>query len=829
MSQASAGDAVAQYNLGNAYHRGDGVEQDYSVAREWYEKAAEKGNVIAAESLAIFYDFGYGCSKDPVNAVKWYRIAAERGLQLAQNNLGVMYQKGLGIEKDYKQAFYWYKKSAEQGAEYAEYNTGICYLEGKGVKESKKEAYFWLKKSAEHNYDKAKQRLQQMVDSGYDPNKDKPIFCNDIISKNPFRVLGVYINSSARDVQASKTKINAFLRIGSIPDFPSDHLMMEETCPTLYNDDNDPIFVLRDEESVNSALAAINMPLDKVGYALFWFANVTAIDELALNNISDNIDIEEANLLWNKIENFSSFLNKGLMSLCVGDIESAIENYTLLIHNESYRNEFLKVVDGENFTISEEELSHIFIDSLFDYFPNEDWKTAFESNCGNYDDIAYITAKLISGPTKVIETAISTAANVNANSALLSYNASLKLRNTTKDALSDLNELMDTNSIQYQMIVDKLANQILQCAINYFNHSDDDDAPFKALELQKYAQDIAVGKITKDRCTQNVSILQGIIDKLPPAPIRHAIKSIHAILKEYSQKAKSPEPDSTPHSKLLALFGGPTTNAATMMERLVEHIVLIREKMGPNSKEYQRIATEISAVALGIAIDNVNESPKGFYLDGSLLNSSAIRDALKDAVKTVKYIELIGPEQKFLNERLAPNKKTLDKMAESYAVSADVDNRIFLTECEYYNSCHSKLDLTAYLKKYPEGSFIEEAKRKIFEIESLETQLANVTNVDACLEIFKNRYRDEACDALIDDKCFSLVKTNENDCRKYLRTFSNHSEEIKTKLKTILRWWWALGIVDLTLLGCVLFPGTIYIPIVIGFICLATLIVITNF
>jgi TPR repeat protein len=39
-------------NLGWLYEKGKGVTQDYSKAREWYQKAADAGNADAKEALA---------------------------------------------------------------------------------------------------------------------------------------------------------------------------------------------------------------------------------------------------------------------------------------------------------------------------------------------------------------------------------------------------------------------------------------------------------------------------------------------------------------------------------------------------------------------------------------------------------------------------------------------------------------------------------------------------------------------------------------------------------------------------------------------------------
>ena len=58
-----------------------------------------------------------------------------------------------------------------------------------------------------------------------------------------------------------------------------------------------------------------------------------------------------------------------------------------------------------------------------------------------------------------------------------------KLMETTKSALNQLGALLPKSDLQYQMIADKLGLEILQCGIDYFNGSDDDDAPKKATAL----------------------------------------------------------------------------------------------------------------------------------------------------------------------------------------------------------------------------------------------------------------------------------------------------------------------------------------------------------
>ena len=52
---AEQGVAVAQFNLGDFYYEGEGVEQSYTEAVIWYRKAAEQGDADAQISLGECY------------------------------------------------------------------------------------------------------------------------------------------------------------------------------------------------------------------------------------------------------------------------------------------------------------------------------------------------------------------------------------------------------------------------------------------------------------------------------------------------------------------------------------------------------------------------------------------------------------------------------------------------------------------------------------------------------------------------------------------------------------------------------------------------------
>jgi len=113
----SASTPEENYNLGEKYYYGTGVNKDYTQAAYYFRYAAEQGHAEAQNYLGHMYQFGCGVTQDYTEAVKWYRKAADQGNAAAQYALGIMYQYGYGVEQSKWQARYWYQQAANQGNE----------------------------------------------------------------------------------------------------------------------------------------------------------------------------------------------------------------------------------------------------------------------------------------------------------------------------------------------------------------------------------------------------------------------------------------------------------------------------------------------------------------------------------------------------------------------------------------------------------------------------------------------------------------------------------------------------------------------------------------
>jgi TPR repeat protein len=102
---------------------------DYESAYDYWLPLASAGDALAQTNIGILYENGWGLTKDYKQAIDWYLKAAEQGEKNGQHNLATMYHGGHGVEQDVEKAAYWFQKAAEQGHSDASLMLGILYQE----------------------------------------------------------------------------------------------------------------------------------------------------------------------------------------------------------------------------------------------------------------------------------------------------------------------------------------------------------------------------------------------------------------------------------------------------------------------------------------------------------------------------------------------------------------------------------------------------------------------------------------------------------------------------------------------------------------------------
>lgn len=108
---AEAGNADAQFNLGQAYKLGRGVAADAATAQGWYQKAARQGHEQAQVNVGLLLYNG-GRRQE---ALPWIRKAVELGDARAQYILGTELFNGDLVAKDWPRAYALMLKAADGG------------------------------------------------------------------------------------------------------------------------------------------------------------------------------------------------------------------------------------------------------------------------------------------------------------------------------------------------------------------------------------------------------------------------------------------------------------------------------------------------------------------------------------------------------------------------------------------------------------------------------------------------------------------------------------------------------------------------------------------
>ena len=436
----------------------------------------------------------------------------------------------------------------------------------------------------------------------------------EIISNNPFRILGVWTNAKQAEIVRNVSRTKAYLNVGKNVDLPMD---MSSFLSAMD----------RTVDKIQAAYASINLPTDKLRCSLFWFCNASAIDDIGLNNLISG-DAEKALSIFSKRDTYSSLVNRAVISLLVGDYSQAVNAYTQLLHDNTFRKKFVAEICGDTFQISEDDMSHLLMDELAKLMGAE---KVFDL-ASNASDKAHVKTKVIEVPIAKINGEISKAKNVSATDAAASLKAGNALVRNTKSALASLRMIMGSEDMQFQSISDNLAKQILQCGINYFNNTDDEDDVDKALKLQKYALNIAVGKLVKERCKQNVDIL---LKKKEQAAYASDLAAIASELKSF-------------RSSLMPSI----SRVRSLVNNCKPHLDSLKQKTGSSNELYLKTSTVVANNALGMLIEVVNNaqdnSTVGYdVISGKLVNTI---DSAIDVMSLIGKLDMTPQERLHFNQ-----------------------------------------------------------------------------------------------------------------------------------------------------------------------------------
>lgn len=359
------------------------------------------------------------------------------------------------------------------------------------------------------------------------------------LNNNPFRTLGIYVTAKEREIQKQITKFTRFAEVGKEVKHETDFLFLGN--------------LKRNKESISIASSAIEQPYNRLKFSLFWFWNENHIDAAAFENLSAENFVKAIDI-WSKvvkdgnisIKNYSCLSNLKTLYLAISlkdnSLDKELFKKAILMAgkfiNHKELNSYIKKVTGNHFKIKAEELEVDYISTIYSYVkPHLDkdngistmeFLSSFETFSKNA--ITFISSKFSGDPVKKIEDQISTTSELREKNSIEAISFGEILYKNTQTHIKSLTEILGDSDMNFQMISEKLANEILQCGIDFFNQVREDRVAIKedgekALSLCKYAKKISCSH-SSIRINETIQFIE---DWLKDAPNKEQAKGYEAL------------------------------------------------------------------------------------------------------------------------------------------------------------------------------------------------------------------------------------------------------------------------------------------------------------
>ena len=453
-----------------------------------------------------------------------------------------------------------------------------------------------------------------------------------IVRQNPFRVLGLLGDSTERELQKQIATIKRFAEVGKTKSFDYDFEFLG--------------VVSRDMDDIQHAARTIEQAHKKLLYSLFWFVKNNQFDEIALNNLKDQ-NTDNAIYVWNKTlrsgitsKNYSSYHNLSTLYIALATGNGSLENQYLrkgielkkeLIHSECLLN-FSELVTGNGVATESSAVSKLFVDEIIEMLSpyigaNKGMSThdLISLFSGFPDDIGkYVSSKHTELPLANIEKMVekTTAKRKDNRSVAAEYGD--QLFRLTREDRALLRSVLGDDDIQYQMAVNRVADEVIQCSIDYFNEwcdSDELDPGDLALKIAGYAKSIGPTGQVRNRIYENTETIQEWVDEKPEREQQRKTGKEVAFITNLLQKF--PEYPSVDTCSSLVISCTPKLS-------------VIRSELGAENEFYLEVSSAVANYALGGLVDLINGQQD--YVMRKVIPLSAFTDSISAVISVIDKI-----------------------------------------------------------------------------------------------------------------------------------------------------------------------------------------------
>lgn len=453
-----------------------------------------------------------------------------------------------------------------------------------------------------------------------------------IILNNPYRTVGVLVGATAREQERQTRKLKQYIDAEQEPED-------DFSFPALGQ-------ITRTAESVTSAASKLNLDSDRMNAALFWFYNGNPVtDEPAFDALKDGL-IKEAAQIWGKLVenkaivkknasayfNWSSlFLNSAFSKNLVNDghLEKGILLKLQFLESDFIK-DFKELATDETYKTTKKELQFIFlnqiqteIEKIGGITPSKFLEILTKQTfLAREDFLKGFVQKPIEQIDKQIE---ETRRKQKANPAKAGEFGN-ELYTNSMPLLTSIVSILGKSDIKIISISDKVANEILQCSINLFNHFHETGTEVGevALELNKKAKSIALGSVIKERINESTPIVERYVRERPEREKLNKIKEEFEFIANRIENFRS--------------SNDTVNNVNTLITVCKPKLLKIKQAIGASDDFYVNLSSSVVQNSQNMLVAVVNKkleehSKTSHYSSSTSSIESLIKDALEISFK----------------------------------------------------------------------------------------------------------------------------------------------------------------------------------------------------
>jgi len=339
-----------------------------------------------------------------------------------------------------------------------------------------------------------------------------------MIANNPYRILGLSVTATEREITKRISELTIYTEMGKAKNYDSDLINFAP--------------LERTTESIEDAGRQLEQPKDKLLHSIFWLSynnNESFLHKLDNENLVEVIE----NISNDTVHNFH---NKAILTFLL------VSDYNNERKGIRYFEDFLTHKDIENFIteiVGERLTSNFDINKLFLEYYLRDANKNYSINeildlFNNTSNEEYVKTSLIKPIIHKIESAIEITKTKTTKEPISAYEFGRELITNTSEDLKNLESILPEKDLMLNSISNKLAEQILDCSIAYFNKNDEssiEEIFEDAYELAKTAQLMAKSRMMINRIDEAIKSLKNI--RLHDC--FNAVKLLNAINEAYDQ------------------------------------------------------------------------------------------------------------------------------------------------------------------------------------------------------------------------------------------------------------------------------------------------------